>query len=155
MFTGLISGVTHAAHCPLPAPAATPSTDQRFELLLQLLHQKFTPGAQRFKAGSLAKVVAVQLEGIKHREKTPEVRTCTVGQRFTLGVDGDERCPITLQLSLSQTHAAYHAHNTPAPHFGYSHSSTLASVRGWLPTAMSRSCGRCRVRCLRKYPLMI
>mmetsp|Transcript_104115 Transcript_104115/g.299901 ORF Transcript_104115/g.299901 Transcript_104115/m.299901 type:complete len:468 (-) Transcript_104115:1056-2459(-) len=77
----------------------------RFELVLQLLHQKFTPGAQRFKAGSLAKVVAVQLEGIKHREKTPEVRAGVL--RVFWG-------PLAISArSLPDPHNPSHAHSCP------------------------------------------
>ena len=73
--------------------------------MLQLLHQKFTPGAQRFKAGSLAKVAAVQLEGIKHREKTPEVRAGVLWVFWS---------PLAISArSLPDPHNPSHAHSRP------------------------------------------
>lgn len=66
----------------------------RLELLLQLLHLKLSPNKQRFRAGSLAKVVSVQLEGIKHRGKTPEFH---FGEKARLAAYGDQ--PIMRPMS--------------------------------------------------------
>jgi len=58
----------------------------RLELLLQLLHLRLTPGAQHFKAGSLAKVISLQLEGIKHRDKMPDFH---FGEHARISAYGD------------------------------------------------------------------
>ena len=70
------------------------SPSNNLKLLLEMLHQKLTPGAQQFKPSALQRAVTLQLQSLKHRDKSPEF---LFGERARLSAYGDQ--PIQRPLS--------------------------------------------------------